>query len=343
MKKKILFLAANPTTETWLALDEECRAIESAIRASDERDSLEFVTKWAVRPNDLLQHFHEHNPNVVHFSGHGTKAGEILLIGKNRKSMPVSSAVLKSLFAASNDEVRVVILNACYSKSQATAIAKMVDCCIGMNDSIPDEAAIAFSTAFYQAIGFGRSVQEAFDFGIAAILLNRIPSEGIPELVCRGGIDPSKVFLLDSTVPKRFSSPTPSDAKRKPLPSLLAKFQEVDGEPLRNTGGRTPEYGMELWVDGAPQETSLVVFEILDAGVLDRKWSLRRKSASKTTREFLTDISLYGDVAIWIRGTGKGASSWLIESTLYDALNRYYKRFPKSAKVRKALKQIQTN
>jgi hypothetical protein len=262
MTKKILFLAANPTTETWIALDEECRAIESAIRAADKRDSLKFVSKWAVRPNDLLQHFHEHSPDMVHFSGHGTKAGEILLIGKNRRSTAVSGAALRSLFAAFSTEVRVVVLNACYSKPQAIAIANSVDCCVGMNDSIPDEAAIAFAAAFYQAVGFGKSIEEAFACGIAAIKVNRISGEDMPELVCRRGIDPSKVFLLNSRKDKsrkQSGSSTPLDGKSKLLPSLLAKFQEEHGELVRNTGGKIPEYGMDLWIEDAPQETKSVV------------------------------------------------------------------------------------
>ena len=40
MKKKILFLAANPNGTTQLALDKECREIEAKIRASEHRDAL---------------------------------------------------------------------------------------------------------------------------------------------------------------------------------------------------------------------------------------------------------------------------------------------------------------
>jgi hypothetical protein len=40
-----------------------------------------------------------------------------------------------------------------------------------------DKAAIVFAAAFYQALGFGHSVQKAFDSGKAALMLEHIPEE----------------------------------------------------------------------------------------------------------------------------------------------------------------------
>jgi hypothetical protein len=196
MKQKILFLAANPTGTTQLALDEECRQITEKIRAADHRDSLELITRWAVRPEDLLQHFNEHRPHVVHFSGHGTLTEEIVLLDKNRNPMTVPAPALKQLFATLKDNIRVVVLNACFSKPQAAAITEVVDCAVGMNKGIGDDAAIAFAAAFYQAIGFGRSVQVAFDSGKTALMLAGIPEEKTPELLCRTGVDPAVLVLV---------------------------------------------------------------------------------------------------------------------------------------------------
>lgn len=86
MKKRILFLAANPNGTNQLALDEECREIEQKIRAAEHRDSLEMITRWAIRPEDLLQYLNEHKPHVVHFSGHGTAEEEIVLLEPSAKT-----------------------------------------------------------------------------------------------------------------------------------------------------------------------------------------------------------------------------------------------------------------
>jgi hypothetical protein len=93
----------------------------------------------------------------------------------------------------------VVVLNACFSRPQAEAIVEVIDCAIGMNKAIGDEAAIVFAAAFYQSIGFGRSVEEAFESGKAALMLEGIPEESTPELLVRKGVDPSAIFLSQHT------------------------------------------------------------------------------------------------------------------------------------------------
>jgi uncharacterized caspase-like protein len=140
---------------------------------------------------------------VVHFSGHGTSTEEIVLLDKDRKPMTVPAPALKQLFATLKDNIRVVVLNACFSKPQAAAITEVVDCAIGMNKAIGDDAAIAFATAFYQAIGFGRSVRVAFESGKTALMLAGIPEEKTPELLCRTGVDPSALVLVDPNPAQR--------------------------------------------------------------------------------------------------------------------------------------------
>ena len=195
-KCKVLFLAANPEGTNLLMLDEESREIEHKIRAADYRDSLELITKWAVRPDDLLQYLNEFRPQVVHFSGHGSKTEEILLLDANRAPKPVSKSALKQLFSTLKDNIRVVVLNACYSRPQAEAIVEVIDCAIGMKLGIGDDAAIAFAASFYRAIGFGRSVYEAFEQGRTALMLAGIPEQDTPELLTRPGVDPKTIFLV---------------------------------------------------------------------------------------------------------------------------------------------------
>src|SRR5262245_40151307 len=70
-KHVILFLAANPRGTNVLALDREARAIHHELKRSGYRDRLEFVTRWAAEPLDLLRELRDLKPTVVHFSGHG--------------------------------------------------------------------------------------------------------------------------------------------------------------------------------------------------------------------------------------------------------------------------------
>jgi hypothetical protein len=113
----------------------------------------------------------------------------------------VQPAALKALFTALKDNVRLVVLNACYSKIQAQAISEVIDCVIGMNSSITDDASINFVASVYRAIGFGRSIQEAFDQGKVSLMLNGISEENIPELLVKAGTNAANIALLSLADP----------------------------------------------------------------------------------------------------------------------------------------------
>lgn len=150
---------------------------------------------------------------------------------------------------------------------------------------------------------------------------------------------PSRVAkTIDEAIVRQLRSA--GDA-RASAPKLLARFQEDNGELVRVSGGRTTEFGMELWMEGVPEQTRRVAFEIADIGFRDRKWDVPR---GRAVRQFLTDdMGSYGDVEIAARGIGKRAGSWSIASRLYEALARSYAGAVPTAEVRAALKQIRDN
>src|SRR5262249_21326989 len=100
---KILFLAANPKDTNPLRLDEEVRTIKERLRLADLRDHFVVEQEWAVRVTDLQGHLLRHQPHIVHFSGYGSRAGEILLEDQSGQSKAVSPAALKRLFATLKD------------------------------------------------------------------------------------------------------------------------------------------------------------------------------------------------------------------------------------------------
>lgn len=192
---KVLFLAANPSNTDKLRLDEEIREIQARIRAADFRDHFELLSRWAVRADDLLQAFNEVRPDIVHFSGHGTESSDLVIEDDQGKAVSVSQAALTSLFKNLKDNIRLVVLNACHSEGQATAISQEIDCTIGMNQGIGDEAAIVFSSWLYGALAFGRSVGEAFEQGRTALMLRGMPEEATPSVRLKAGVDPHRVIF----------------------------------------------------------------------------------------------------------------------------------------------------
>jgi hypothetical protein len=195
-KVKVLFLASDPFKQNALGLDEEIRAITARLRAAEHRDTVDLISAWAVRPEDLQALLLQHKPQVVHFSGHGTDDAELVLKDQNGQAKPISTAALVGLFRALRDNVRLVVLNACHSEPQARAIVDVIDCAVGMNTAIADDAAISFAGAFYQALGYGRSVKEAFELGKNQLLLDGIPEEATPALRHARNVDPAKIRLV---------------------------------------------------------------------------------------------------------------------------------------------------
>lgn len=202
---KILFLASNPSDTVRLRLDEEVRAIDRSLRAGKFRDRFELIQHWAVRPGDLQEIFLRREPNIVHFSGHGSETGQIVLENEQGNSQVVAPTALSELFSLFSDSIRCVVLNACYSYEQAQAIAQHVDCVVGMSAAIDDKSAESFALAFYQALAYGKSVKSAFELGRLQIDLENLPEPDAPKLVTIKG-DPERVTFVDAE--KAISSDT---------------------------------------------------------------------------------------------------------------------------------------
>lgn len=201
-KVQILFLAANPEGTDKMALDKEIRTIKEKIRASRYRDQLDLVSAWAVRFDDLLQELNEHEAQIVHFSGHGSPTGEIILVGDDGVAGSIDPNIFRDLIETTSDNIRVVILNACYSEPMAVAVEEIVDCAIGTKGQLGDKAAIAFAGSFYRAIGFGRSVWNAFRQGLISVRHCNIYGHDVPQLLHRKSLD----FCSDITTSKHIDN-----------------------------------------------------------------------------------------------------------------------------------------
>ncbi|MBW4559053.1 MAG: CHAT domain-containing protein [Trichormus sp. ATA11-4-KO1] len=188
--KKILFLAANPSQTARLGLGREVREIEDALRRSKYRDNFILEQRWAVRPRDIRRALLDCQPDIVHFSGHGAGKHGLILEDETGKEQLVSGDALAGLFGLFSQPRECVILNACYSSFQAEAIAQNVNYVIGMDDSIADDAAIAFAVGFYDGLaGYhpafcaGSPIEFAFNMARNALQFSPIPNYQIPHLI----------------------------------------------------------------------------------------------------------------------------------------------------------------
>ena len=181
-KVKILFLASDPSDASRLRLGQELRDIGEKLQLAKARDSFELEARMSLRPRDISQALLDIEPHVVHFSGHGTSTGELCFETENGNTQTVKPDALANLFRLFAKHVGCVVLNACYSRAQATAIAKHINYVIGMNTAISDQAAMVFAVGFYKALAAGRPIEEAYHFGVTEIQLEGIPEDETPIL-----------------------------------------------------------------------------------------------------------------------------------------------------------------
>jgi hypothetical protein len=186
-KITLLLVSASPDHATRLRVDIEHRRIGDKIRGSRHRDRFNVVQLQAARFEDLQTALHEHLPHVLHISSHGFPDGSLGFEAGDDGNDKVSKKRLLRLFKAVGDNLRVVFFNACHSSSCVCDMTPTVDLTIGMSSAVTDAAAIAFSAAFYEAIGFGRTVEKAFD---AALSNLDVEDDEVPQLFPPADQDP---------------------------------------------------------------------------------------------------------------------------------------------------------
>jgi hypothetical protein len=181
-QQKILILAAIPNG---LRLDKEIREIEDAIRRSRGRNKFEIREQQAVRPKDIRRAIAEEKPQIIHFCGHGSADGSLILEDEAGELKPVTPDGLAELFKINANYVNCVLLNVCHSEKLVEAISQYINYVIGMNQAVKDRTTMEFAIGFYDALGYDNpdtedKFQRAFQEGILAIKLAGLPGDGIP-------------------------------------------------------------------------------------------------------------------------------------------------------------------
>ena len=182
-----------PSTDP-LQLDREIRQIRRIVEGSRYRDLVDVDTHLAVNPDDLLPLLRRRSANVVHFCGHSTERGIVLADDHNAPVLVTREALVRVIRAVGS-KVELILLNSCTGMEIARSLADVCGCAIGMRDRIGDKAAWTFSRAFYEAFADGVSVQDAVEHGKTALALWGMREEDLPELLCKDGVDPSRLAL----------------------------------------------------------------------------------------------------------------------------------------------------
>ncbi|MBD3337620.1 MAG: CHAT domain-containing protein [Candidatus Lokiarchaeota archaeon] len=193
-KIKILFLGANPNNKNRLAIDKEFNEIKRALIKYEHKDRFVFDQHGGVTLEDLPRYLMHYKPDIVHFSGHGSKKGLIYLEDDQGmyKSVPFVNFI--QIFRNISNRIQCAILNACESEQLAYDLAEDINCVIGMSTEILDEDARKFSIAFYEYLASGQNVKKAFD-GALGQITSSPKYEQIPKLKTRI-CDPANIYFV---------------------------------------------------------------------------------------------------------------------------------------------------
>ncbi len=165
---RLLVITALGRSSPRLRVDEEAREIEFALKRA--KYGRHFRIHWchAARIADFREALLEHEPHIVHFSGHGDAKGIQVLddIGFVELFSTDSLAALFELFSGT---IECVVFNTCNSEAQAEAVNKHITYTIGTKRKLKDKAANEFSSGFYNALGAGKSIEEAFQIANIAV------------------------------------------------------------------------------------------------------------------------------------------------------------------------------
>jgi len=179
----VLLVCANPRGTDPLRTAEEERVLKEAIRLSPHRDRISITVLNAATIDDVRRELLRHSFQVVHFSGHGTNSGLVFEDASGRLMVPDSAALAELL---QRRGASTALLNACYSLATGSFTSVGLDYTIAMEGSIADDAAIEFTRGFYDAVGAGLTIPEAYDEGLSCARLKHMAPNAI--LLRRGEV-----------------------------------------------------------------------------------------------------------------------------------------------------------
>ncbi len=192
----VLILTAEPDGEDRLRVDRELREIQEQVRSSELRDSIAFEHRHAVRFGDLIQHLNETDPDVIHFSGHGSRGG-IALHAEDDTTRELTNEQLDQVLGIAPKPLKLVVFNSCNSADQARVAVGHAAAAIGMDEPIGDEVARVFAGQFYNSLGFGRSLGLALRQAMLYVEMQLDHTSGEPTLLLAEGVDADELIVVD--------------------------------------------------------------------------------------------------------------------------------------------------
>ncbi len=169
----VLLSASSVAESPPLDLAAERAALEEALRPLQGLGKVQVAwVEGDTTRGELLDALRQWQPHLLHFVGHGfydetSRQGGLMLARRETgKPMPDPLGAAELGMMMDGSRVRLALLNACQTGRAAGGVAEALvraalPAALGMQANVPDEAAVAFAGAFYQAIADGWPIDAA--------------------------------------------------------------------------------------------------------------------------------------------------------------------------------------
>jgi len=156
----ILYVSAN-SADAYMDIEREQRTLQKLTQSGDHSLRLLPAAELADLREALRANRKDRAFDILHFSGHATEEKGLHLRGPGRQQAFLGVEKLKEYLDGSG--VRLVVLNACNSKTVAVSLSEVVPSVIGTTRTVRDVVARQFTRLFYAALKEEATVTEALE------------------------------------------------------------------------------------------------------------------------------------------------------------------------------------
>lgn len=177
-----------------LALETEYNRLRSKLEATEDGRRVDLDHWPDVRVDQLPDRLLKAPADVLHFSGHATEDGSIVLRDANGETLRLRPDGVAQMIGAFSGRLRCVVLVACFSDELAKRLTEEIDVVIGMMSEVDDEVGAVFVSTLYNALAHGHPVKPAFDMA-AGLMRAHGDLTGEPMLYTREGVDAESLII----------------------------------------------------------------------------------------------------------------------------------------------------
>jgi NTP pyrophosphatase (non-canonical NTP hydrolase) len=173
--RRVLFVTCSPLDQEPLRVGAEFRAVQQAKQYGPNGGAIAIEHLSAATVEDFRRAIIRKAWDVIHFSGHGN-ADHLAFETNDSGAALVPLSSVADLISREGG-AKCVILNAC--SSGVKLIKPIGDITVAMADEVDDDATIAFSAGFYDALAAGKGIVDAIEIGINAVSMNGFDATSI--------------------------------------------------------------------------------------------------------------------------------------------------------------------